>query len=337
MNTNNMHTSVYSEYKSDYYESVSFSPGKFAEVLPSEMLEDRNDNLQEPFPGYTEERINEYKKSEKKFSVQKEIKLRQKKPYDVFYARFNQPTFGTMIQDKDPKLLEHVREVVIGTDDRKPIEDTTKFPSRSICKLYITAADGSSWVGSGTFIGPNCLLTAAHCVYVSERGGWVSNIEVVPGLNREPNRPFESTVATKFHCPNGYLETGRQEFDFAAIITERAYGEELGQIGLEALSDDQLRGLLVTVCGYPADIPLNEYRGEIQYYHTLGIKSSNRNILYYELDTAGGQSGSSVLYLKNGKIYSCGIHNIGSITGNSATRITNPILNIINAWKTESP
>ena len=48
---------------------------------------------------------------------------------------------------------------ILGRDSRKRIRNTRKVPFRYICKLEIRGHD----VCTGTLIGPNKVLTAAHC------------------------------------------------------------------------------------------------------------------------------------------------------------------------------
>ncbi len=290
----------------------------------------QNLELSEPFNTVNRNRRTK-KISKTNMARDKNYKLK-----DVYYARFLQPNIGTLLLEK-PEALQKTLEVVIGSDDRKPVNDTTKYPSNCICKLYITAQDGSQWVGTGTYIGPNCVLTASHCVYIAQRGGWVKEIEVVPALNKEPNRPYGSDLSSVFYCPTGYINNGNQKYDFAAIITNHPYGEEIGSVEFTNLTDEELKNLLVTVDGYPGEIPQNEYQGELQYFHSLGIKEVNNEIIFYDVDTTGGESGSLVMYMNNEKIYGCGIHNIGSIAGNSATRINDRVFDIINNWSNLTP
>ena len=47
-------------------------------------------------------------------------------------------------------------------DDRQKITNTNEYPWSSICKLYITADDGTKWIGSGAIIDEFHILTAGH-------------------------------------------------------------------------------------------------------------------------------------------------------------------------------
>jgi glutamyl endopeptidase len=55
--------------------------------------------------------------------------------------------------------------------------------------------------------------------------------------------------------------------------------------------------------------------------------------VYYDIDTAGGQSGSAVYRIDgNGDRIAFGIHAYGGGTTNSATRITTPVHDNIVNW-----
>src|SRR5687767_8514039 len=72
-------------------------------------------------------------------------------------------------------------------DDRTKITDTTQPFYKWICKLYMypnsSSSDQKRRLGTGTFVAPNVILTAAHNVYNNDLGGWASTIDVVPALN----------------------------------------------------------------------------------------------------------------------------------------------------------
>lgn len=55
--------------------------------------------------------------------------------------------------------------------------------------------------------------------------------------------------------------------------------------------------------------------------------------MYYDIDTAGGQSGSSVYRIDNGNRYGFAIHAYGGARVNSGTRFTTPVYNNYVAWK----
>src|SRR5262249_41793353 len=58
-------------------------------------------------------------------------------------------------------------ETVHGEDNRIQVQETNKYPYRINASLLITARDGSQWIGTGWFIGNRTLITAGHCVYIT--------------------------------------------------------------------------------------------------------------------------------------------------------------------------
>lgn len=295
----------------------------------------RNSNYEDPNKDFTKSdtklfsKVSETKpESQSTRGILSELQ-KERQLEDVYYAKFDNPSTDQIVR-------------VIGPDDREIVTDTSQYPNSCICKLYITPKVGDKrYIGTGVYIGPNCVLTAAHCVYLHNKGGWAKQIEVVPGLNIEPNRPFGSTKSNDFYCPNLYLEkqtdAERQPYDFAAIITPRAFGDEnVGYIGFSSLTDQEFENLLITICGYSGDIPKTA-PGEAQSKDTKEIESTTNKLIIYKLDTEGGGSGSPVIYQRNNKVYACGIHNIGGNSFNSGTRITDSIHAKIKEWKNLQP
>lgn len=247
---------------------------------------------------------------------------------DAWYADFADADTTALIRQQ-PHLSETTAEVVIGTDDRIRITNTTAYPWRTICSLRITARDGSRWIGTGWLVGPRTVITAGHVVYMHSRGGWVRSIEVTPGRNAA-NRPFGFCNATNFHSVKGWTRKRKRSHDYGAIILPRdcRYGSQLGYFGYANLNFFSLFNLNVNLSGYPGDKPSGT-----QWWHARRIKWVTGRTLVYNIDTAGGQSGSPVWRLKNGKRHVVGIHTNGASSGNSATRITKPVFNNIKHWK----
>ncbi|MCP4582498.1 MAG: serine protease [candidate division Zixibacteria bacterium] len=247
---------------------------------------------------------------------------------DAWYAEFADPVTSALIQQQ-PGLAQTVAEVVIGRDDRVRITNTRAYPWRCICSLLITARDNSRWIGTGWLCGPGTVITAGHVVYMHRHGGWARRIEVIPGRNAA-SRPFGSVTVTHLRSVKGWTRKRKRSHDYGAIIlpSSNKYGNRLGYFGFANLSFFSLMGLKVNLSGYPGDKPAGT-----QWWHARRIKFVTPRTLVYNIDTAGGQSGSPVWRLRKGKRHAVGIHTNGSTAGNSATRITRPVYKNIKKWK----
>ena len=223
-------------------------------------------------------------------------------------------------------------EAVIGNDDRVQITNTSAYPWRAHASLLITARDNSQWIGTGWFIGPHTLATAGHCVYIKNSGvpgrdGWVKSMSVMPGRNGN-TLPYGSVVSTNFRTVNGWANSGDQNYDYGAIIIPTQLGSTTGWFGFGAWSDSDLVASWANISGYPGDKPAGT-----QWYHSRKVVSVGSRKVYYDVDTAGGQSGSAVYRIISGARYGMAIHAYGGTTTNSGTRITSPVFNNLRAWK----
>lgn len=246
---------------------------------------------------------------------------------DAYWASYGDAATRALVRSQTEGAS--ILEVVIGADDRTEIVKTREYPWRCICSLKITAADGSSWIGTAWFVSPRVLLTAGHCVYIHDRGGWVKRIEVIPG-RRGSERPYGSAVAVNFHSVTGWTKNQQREYDYAAIMLpdNRRFGSDVGWFGYTAKRDELLNGLRINISGYPGDKPTGT-----QWFHANTVTDVDPRVITYDTDTAGGQSGAPVWIVQSNKRLAVGIHTNGALTGNSATRITPEMFNNINNWK----
>lgn len=223
-------------------------------------------------------------------------------------------------------------ETVHGPDNRVRITDTGVYPWSATASLLITARDGSQWVGTAWFIGPRTLATAGHCVYITNspiaaRNGWVLSIQVLPGRNGT-QLPFGSVTATQLWTVRGWADTGDENYDYGAIVLPTDLGSQVGTYGFGVYDDAALAGRVVNIAGYPADKPA----GTLWYdSHELAATSASK--LYYDIDTAGGQSGAAVYLVDDGRRIAAGIHAYGGPVTNSATRISPPVYENLSSWK----
>jgi glutamyl endopeptidase len=250
-------------------------------------------------------------------------------PLDAYWGSYGTPVARALARSSNP-----VMEVVIGPDDRIQITRTNEYPWRCICSLLITAADGTSWIGTGWLVAPRLLLTAGHCVYMHNQGGWASQIEVIPGRNGS-DRPFGSCITSNLRSVVGWTNSRDRNYDYGAILLPEncRYGDQLGWFGYAVKNDGELNQLVTNLSGYPGDKP-----NGTQWFHSRTLKDVDSQVLTYETDTAGGQSGAPVwVRMQDGNRYGVGIHTNGDLAGNSATRINQEVYNNIVRWLAEVP
>lgn len=224
-------------------------------------------------------------------------------------------------------------EAIIGTDDRVHITNTTAYPWRANASLLITAADGSLWSGTGWFFGPHTLGTAGHVVFIKNSGvpgrdGWVRSIQVMPG--RSGNQfPYGSVTSNDFRSVTGWTNSGDQNFDYGAIVLSTNLGGQTGWFGFAAFDDATINASVANITGYPGDKPAGT-----QWFHGARVAGVNAQKVFYETDTAGGQSGSAVYRIDgSGNRYAMAVHAYGGSSSNSGTRINAQVSNNLAAWK----
>jgi glutamyl endopeptidase len=237
-------------------------------------------------------------------------------------------SFGTAGRQVPRSVLETVH----GPDDRVKISSTNVYPWRAHASLLITARDGSMWIGTGWFIGPHTLMTAGHVVYIKNSGvagrdGFVRSIKVMPGRNGT-TLPYGSVTSSNLRTVQGWASNGDEEHDYGAIILDTDLGATTGWFGFGVYSNATLTASVGNISGYPGDKP-----DGTQWYAARRIASVAARKVYYDIDTFGGQSGSAVYRIVDGKRYAFAVHAYGGATTNSGTRIVTPVYNNMVAWK----
>ncbi len=225
--------------------------------------------------------------------------------------------------------LPSMAEVIIGRDDRIRVRATANFPWRAICALKITAASGRRYIGTGWFVSARTVVTAGHCIFMHNEGGWVRSVEVIPGLD-DTNQPFGRATSSHLRSVTGWTRSRSREHDYGAIIlpANARLGDRTGTFGFANRNDNFLRPARLNLSGYPGDKGGNQ-----QWFMAERTKSVSPRVIVYEIDTMGGQSGAPVWVLQNGKRFAVGIHTNGHQTGNSATRIESNVFNRIESWR----
>jgi glutamyl endopeptidase len=219
------------------------------------------------------------------------------------------------------------QESVIGPDGRILITSTTVYPWRAQAKLFVTFPDGGTRGCSGTLIQAKYLLTAGHCVHNKDYGGWYTKIEVVPGLNNT-YKPYGSAFATYARTYQSWINNRSPNYDMALVTLDKSIGSTTGWFGYNYYST--INGVTGNIAGYPGD------KGGLKlYYHSGPIASSTAQRVSYSIDTFGGQSGSGVYRITDGKRYVFAVHTNGTtptVTTNSGTRLDSAKVSNITSW-----
>ena len=235
-------------------------------------------------------------------------------------------------------------------DRRKKVSNAHEFPWRVHGHMEMVFPYGA-YIGSGTLIDGEYVLTAAHNLYDRKSGVEVvpSGVSFYPGIS-ENSIPFGGAVAENI-CIHPLYAKARMPFeenmyDVGVVKLKKPegkskhLGEILGYYGMKVLSDRKT----VTVSGYPGS-PGN---GRDMYYMSGEIKdfkaaefseftsiskptAFEENTFFYDIDTSPGQSGSSV-WINDGGYDCVGIHAYGYSNYNGGTKITKDLLKKINEW-----
>jgi glutamyl endopeptidase len=251
---------------------------------------------------------------------------------DAYWASYGDDAIRAVLRDK--QAMEAVLETVIGPDDRVQVHATDQYPWRAIASLEITDQYGGGWIGTAWLIGPRLLLTAGHCVYMHDQGGWARSIEVIPGRNGD-HKPFGSCVATDYRSVTGWTTDGDSRFDYGVILlpADCRYGDQVGWFGTQVRSDGELASAGANLSGYPGDKPPGT-----QWFHHNTISGVAERVLTYQIDTYGGQSGAPVWVDVPGQgAFGIAVHTNGSLAGNSGVRITGDLVANLNTWASEVP
>ena len=234
-------------------------------------------------------------------------------------------------------------ESIIPPDGRSQVSPTTGFPWRSVVHIYMSFPDGALGGCSGAIIG--CadghgyhVLTAGHCVYSHDHGGWANSVRVIPGQDGD-YMPYNYAWATHLRSYTGWTDLGQTQHDWAMITLDRNVGDFTGWMGRQTCNppgDCPVYTGTLNTAGYPGD----KDGGTMWFDADSGDSVDDYNHWYY-MDTAGGQSGSPLwaYYTSSGDrniltVHTCGTGGCG-ISGkgcNHGTRLDQDKYDRIDTW-----
>jgi V8-like Glu-specific endopeptidase len=177
-------------------------------------------------------------------------------------------------------------------------------------------------MGSGTLIGPNHVLTAAHNLYDHKRGGWAQHVIFTPSQHKEEKPPFGNAKGKILKTFNQWISSKNDDYDMGIIILDSRIGDKAGWAGLlsDWVNKPENVHLKVQIAGYPqkkAKINCFNVTPYVKtarmYKHEGKIESCNERRLTYKISTEPGQSGSPIVaYIKEFEDYFVlGVHTHG--------------------------
>lgn len=204
-------------------------------------------------------------------------------------------------------------EAIFGSDDRTKVgySNMTVYPWRTIVKIKMRFGL-SNYVCSGAMISTYHVLTAAHCIYDSEEGGWADSVSVAPGMYNS-YKPYGESAGVLLHAANGWIEYESYQHDWGIIQISKPLGDQTGWMGRSIKNDSYFSGLNLKTTGYPGDLD----DGEIMYHTTGSIDYVTETNIFHYADSAGGQSGSPLWSTESSEHYILGVHTAEQSSGGS--------------------
>jgi len=230
---------------------------------------------------------------------------------------------------------------VIGKDTRVQIINTTVKPFRMVGEFDYSSEGGCT----GSVVGSNFVLTAAHCIYDYPKRQFLNVKTFSPGRfndgqgNGPQNtiEPFGKFLVDSWMVYDEYVKYGSANHDIAMIKVKPINGKSIQATVGSLVMVNPKQGIdeeRADIVGYPSDtpsgtmwasgIPCDDWK-----YSTSGDKSFR---IYHKCDTAGGQSGSPMMDIFDATVF--GVHTHGD-TGNGwnqGTALNSYHLNTLNYW-----
>ncbi len=203
---------------------------------------------------------------------------------------------------------------IVGPVDTRVQEiRTTRFPWNTLVYLCRDFGSGGCSGCTGTLIGPRRVLTAAHCLWSTVRGGPPRRIFVIPGRRDRDTMPYGAIESREYWLPRGFIHgPNKSAWDWGLIVLKRKVPAAISHfMRLRPLRDEEINRLAargrITIPGYPSDRPIGTL-----WRDTERLVRADSRRMFHTVDTRPGHSGSPILSrLNGGDPVIVGVHTAG--------------------------
>jgi len=181
-------------------------------------------------------------------------------------------------QQPSPQLAEPTTTLV-------PAKDLTRAPYQSVGKMGLVIG-GKRKTASGWVVARRAFITAGHCVYHPDFGGWITKAFFCPRYDNQCTNRFIGTVV---YTLKGWVEDHDPAYEIAAcVITENfATSEPPLAFDSDILTPDKFAAI-----GYPTTpIPKHQFNGERMWQSVGAYVSEKDDVIWAENNLTNGASG----------------------------------------------
>ena len=227
--------------------------------------------------------------------------------------------------------------LLMSPDPRFTIEPASSPPYKWIYHLKIKLKNGNCCMGTGFEVNATTkpekkvILTCAHNLYFRDEDEYASEVIITNSSQTFVANSSQLWVSSEYI---GYSRSRKYDeannYDFGVIYVEGNSAKGFGWSC--SVADEKLKDTLISVCGYTERTKLEPAQLVIS---GGPITEVSERMLYYDVSTNYGQSGSPVYTWINEKWTVVGIHAFGfpydKIKINSCVRLKNEYLHSISS------